>query len=304
MAIIPVVSVSGGKDSTALYLHALENCRNGFVPVFADTGNEHELTLEYVTRLPERTGGPQIRWVKANFSEALQKRINFVREFYPEERCDMATRALSNPEAEISPFLGLTLWKGMFPSNIKRFCTTFLKTLPIQTVIDEYLDAGHEVESWQGIRAEESVSRSRLTPRELVDEGVTICRPILHKTVREVFAIHKRHGIAPNPLYSLGMGRVGCMPCIMARKQEIAEIVRRFPWHIAKIRRWEHLVQTASKKGIATFFPCTKVPGTTDMRASIDNVVSWSQTMRGGRQYSLEHFLALPACKSQYGLCE
>jgi len=48
-----LVSVSGGKDSTATYLLALESGRP-FRAVFADTGNEHELTLEYVARLAER----------------------------------------------------------------------------------------------------------------------------------------------------------------------------------------------------------------------------------------------------------
>lgn len=37
-----VVSVSGGKDSTATYLLALEYTGGDFDAVFADTGNEHE----------------------------------------------------------------------------------------------------------------------------------------------------------------------------------------------------------------------------------------------------------------------
>lgn len=38
-----LVNVSGGKDSTATYLLGLESGRD-FRAVFADTGNEHELT--------------------------------------------------------------------------------------------------------------------------------------------------------------------------------------------------------------------------------------------------------------------
>ena len=41
-----VVSVSGGKDSTATYLLALEQTGGDFDAVFADTGNEHEATYE------------------------------------------------------------------------------------------------------------------------------------------------------------------------------------------------------------------------------------------------------------------
>ena len=56
-----VLSISGGKDSTAMYLLALELGRD-FTAVFADTGNEHEITYDYVRDLPRKTGGPEIRW--------------------------------------------------------------------------------------------------------------------------------------------------------------------------------------------------------------------------------------------------
>ena len=56
--ILHVVSLSGGKDSTAtalvaIELHGRENCRF----VFADTGNEHEATYEYALEyLPRALG--------------------------------------------------------------------------------------------------------------------------------------------------------------------------------------------------------------------------------------------------------
>ena len=63
-----VVNVSGGKDSTATYLLAMELGRP-FQAVFADTGHEHPWTYEYVRDLPRRTGGPEIHWVKADFTD-------------------------------------------------------------------------------------------------------------------------------------------------------------------------------------------------------------------------------------------
>jgi len=49
-----ILSYSGGKDSTAMYLHALEY-EVPFRAVFADVGNEHPATLEYVSTIAAMT---------------------------------------------------------------------------------------------------------------------------------------------------------------------------------------------------------------------------------------------------------
>ncbi|MGU4122019.1 phosphoadenosine phosphosulfate reductase domain-containing protein [Pseudomonas aeruginosa] len=55
-----IVSVSGGKDSTATLLVAMAHQVPHLRGVFADTGNEHEheheLTLEYIDYLEQVTG--------------------------------------------------------------------------------------------------------------------------------------------------------------------------------------------------------------------------------------------------------
>lgn len=59
MSKINIVNVSGGVDSTACYLLALEEReRTGedFRAVFADTGNEHDMTIAYVNELAAKTG--------------------------------------------------------------------------------------------------------------------------------------------------------------------------------------------------------------------------------------------------------
>ena len=308
-----ILHTSGGKDSGAMVLFALELAeRYGmeFECLFADTGNEHEITLDYLHEFAHRTG-VKITWVKADFSANIAKRRLFVEKSdgYSD---DVRERVLRHLQPTGNPFLDLCLWKGRFPSATKRYCTVELKILTArEQYIDPLLDAGHIVESWQGVRAEESAERAALPKRSVEDEGLTIVRPLLHWPVEKVLGIHRRHNVPLNPLYKLGMFRVGCMPCIMARKDEIYRIASRFPHHIDRIREWERLVSQVSKIGGSTFFHkdgmSDDVKGSRELIAresGIDGMVRWSKTKYGGRQYSLLKTMPLPACQSEYGLCE
>lgn len=294
-------SVSGGKDSTAQYLHFMD-VGLPFQAVFADTGNEHPATLNYIRELPGKTGGPEIKWVKADFTAELEHRRIFVEQNWPS---DMAGRALQVLHATGIPFLDLCLWKGRFPSMKSRWCTTELKILPIrEQVIDPLLETGAEVYCCQGMRRDESLPRSKMVGLERMGERLWNLRPIREWKVEDVFAIHRRFGIQPNPLYLQGMSRVGCMPCINARKGEVHQIARRFPEHIDRIREWEEVMKLASKRGVSTFFPAPTVPGKGDTRARIDEAVRWSATSWGGKQFDLLKTIDPPTCSSEYGLCE
>jgi len=73
-----VVSVSGGKDSTATLLIALENCpRESIVPIFCDTRNEHQAVYEYLSYL-EQALDITIHRLKADFSENIARRRMFI----------------------------------------------------------------------------------------------------------------------------------------------------------------------------------------------------------------------------------
>ncbi|MEC0091461.1 phosphoadenosine phosphosulfate reductase domain-containing protein [Paenibacillus macquariensis] len=145
-----------------------------------------------------------------------------------------------------------------------------------------------------------SYARSKLPEREGTPEGYEIYRPLLNWKVEEVFAMHDKHGIEPNPLYKEGMGRVGCMPCINTGEAELFEIARRYPEEVARIARWEEIVKQVSKRNGASFFANKDGLG-------IDNQIEWSKTAYGGKQLDLLkaiEFEDVPLCSSQYGLCE
>jgi len=77
-----VVNVSSGKDSTAVYLCAIESGRP-FRAVFADTGNEDQRVCDYIAELPHRTGGPVVEIVRADFSRQLAQHRAYILEKWP-----------------------------------------------------------------------------------------------------------------------------------------------------------------------------------------------------------------------------
>ncbi|MDV7419059.1 phosphoadenosine phosphosulfate reductase family protein [Acinetobacter baumannii] len=295
-----IVSVSGGKDSTATLLLAMAWDVENLQAVFADTGHEHPATYEYVEYL-EQILEIQIQRVKADFSYEIECKRDYVKTKWREK--GVSESVVENALAVLKPtgnlFLDLCLWKNRFPSTRARFCTSELKVKPIQQLFYPILEDGHMILSWQGVRADESLDRKYLPECNEVVQGLYNYRPILKWSAKDVFQAHTDMGIDPNPLYKKGMGRVGCMPCINCNKDELKEIAKRFPEEIERVAEWERIVGLVSKRQSATFF-------TSDYRGhGIHQLVEWSKTVRGGKQYDLvEQMTGIEACSSAYGLCE
>lgn len=313
-----VVSVSGGKDSTATLLLALARCpRETIVPIFCDTGNEHEDTYAYLTYL-ERALDITITRLKADFSEQIARKRLFIARDQRTGRDKKGRRVRWSNKAKRralavlyptgNPFLDLCLWKGRFPSRTRQFCTMELKRDMAVAFQLGLIDAGYRVVSWQGVRRDESYTRRNAKKMERSGPRLWQFRPIVEWTAALVFEYCKACGVAPNPLYKQGMSRVGCMPCINVRKPELRQIARRFPEHIERIAQWEQLVCAASKRGSSTFMATAS--DNPDCRVifaelNIRSCVEWAKTTHGGRQRDLLAALDEPtACASAYGLCE
>ena len=311
--IIHVVSVSGGKDSTAMMLLAMEKFPLDQLRfITADTGNEHDEVYEYLDYL-ERELSIEIVRLKSDFSRQIAGKRRFIARDVRIKR-DKKTgkklrwtnkakrRALAVLHPTGNPFLDLCLWKGRFPSRRAQFCTQFLKTEPLIKYQHAMVDEGYTVVSWQGVRRDESPARANVLQIEYAGGDIWQYRPIADWTAEQTFEMHDKHGIKPNPLYLQGMKRVGCMPCINCNKAGINEIGKRFPDHVERIASWERLVKDASKHGGSTFFPNPD-------RDPIDKkdiyaVIEWSATARGGRQEDWINQEPALACSSSYGLCE
>ena len=272
--------------------------------VFADTGNEHELTLTYVHEYLPTILGP-VSTVRADFTREIEAKRQYALSVWPAKGVPetIDERALTVLSPTHVPFLDLCLWKGRFPSRMAQFCTQHLKRIPLDRMCE-----GFEVESWRGIRREESLNRRSAVERERVAEGFDIVQPIVHWSAQQVVEFVLARGVSLNLLYRQGMHRVGCMPCHNCQKDELLDIAKRFPEHIDKIREWEHLVSMATKRGWATFFVDSFLPGETDEqifeRMCVDARVRWAATAYGGRQRDFLREAAPATCSSVYGLCD
>jgi 3'-phosphoadenosine 5'-phosphosulfate sulfotransferase (PAPS reductase)/FAD synthetase len=155
------------------------------------------------------------------------------------------------------------------------------------------------------VRADESKRRAALLETEFKKEvngaELWIYRPLLQWTAQDCFDMHKKHGIEPNPLYKMGMSRVGCMPCMQCRQSELIEISRRFPKEVKRIKRWEQRVAKASRRGGATFFPAKSIDSNTTKYPTIDIVIS---NIENKKPETCQYEIFSSLCSSVYGLCE
>ncbi|OFZ67939.1 MAG: phosphoadenosine phosphosulfate reductase [Betaproteobacteria bacterium RBG_16_56_24] len=312
-----VISVSGGKDSAATLLIALESCpAESIVPIFCDTGNEHQAVYDYLSYL-EQALDITITRLKADFTENIARKRMFIARDQRKGRKDgkrlrwsnkAKRRALEALHPTGNPFLDLCMWKGRFPSRKAQFCTEELKRNMAVAFQLDLIDAGHQVLSWQGVRRDESLNRRNAKKIERIGGGIWTFRPIVEWTAIQVFEFCAKRGIQPNPLYKMGMSRVGCMPCINVNKAELRQIATRFPDHVAKISEWEWLVSQCTKRGFSTM--CGDKHDAKDRRIifadlNIHARIDWANTARGGRQRDMLFALdESVACSSSYGLCE
>ena len=191
----------------------------------------------------------------------------------------------------------------------------------MQSLISSMADKGDDLINSVGIRRAESEARSQMAEWEWSDGfDCEVWRPLVTWSEADIIAIHQRHGLAPNPLYLRGASRVGCWPCIYARKSEIRFIADNDPERIALIEDLEADVSDLARDRYAAkgetfdslgysspaFFQAT-IGGAGDPWP-INRVVEWSRTKRGGRsedrQVDLFAGTGINDGCMRWGLCE
>jgi 3'-phosphoadenosine 5'-phosphosulfate sulfotransferase (PAPS reductase)/FAD synthetase len=274
--LLPVVSVSGGKDSTATILALREAEIEGVRYVFADTGWEAPETYAHLDTLEETIG--------------------------------ITIDRIGRPGGMV----GSCRSRAGFPARMQRWCTKELKLRPLRKYHRRIeRDTGRDTVAVVGVRAGESEKRARMLPWE-DDETWRgwMWRPLLPWAVEDVLAIHHRHGVPVNPLYQRGHDRVGCYPCIFASKADLKLLADHAPERIDQIRGLEReLTELRAERNQdepgryttpeAQFFQY-RVKG---LPHWIDDVMLWAQSSRGGRQLQLIDLPPDGGC-FRWGLCE
>lgn len=275
-----IVSVSGGKDSTATVL-ALREAEIHARYVFSDTGWEAPETYEYLDTLTRVLG------------------ITIDRVGVP-----------GGMLAKIEQRAG-------FPARMQRWCTRELKVLPIREYHDRVgAETDADTVSVTGIRAEESSRRAAMPAFEYDERwGGYVWRPLMDWAVSDVLAIHHRHGVPIHPLYRVGFSRVGCWPCIYSNKADVKLWAETDPQAVENLADLERATTAERARRNAEEPGRYKHPQATYFQSRVQNhdgtyspmtvreVVAWARTDRGGRQLPLVQEQPDTGC-FRWGLCD
>lgn len=190
-----VVSLSGGKDSTAMLLRMLEEGMPVDVILFCDTGLEFDGMYHHIDKLEKYIGMPITR---------LKSPYDFDYLFFEH----MPKR--KNPE-----LLGRKGYSWAGPRN--RWCTAMLKI----RIIDKYirgLSKEYEVVQYIGIAADEA-ERAREFKYPLIEWGMTEA---------DCLAYCKERGFDWDGLYDI-FNRVSCWCCPLQSFDELRKLRKHFP---------------------------------------------------------------------------
>jgi len=182
-----IVPWSGGKDSTAALLLALETYgRRRVVAVYGDTGTEFPATHRYVEETARKLG-VALETAYAGVDRELER-------------------------------------GAPMPTHSSRWCTG-LKVAAIERKISELADAGRTLVII-GDRDAESPRRSDRPPVRSGPAGTVAAAPLKLWGGAHVQLYILSRGIGLNPMYGAGFYRIGCYMCPALRNWEIHVMMR------------------------------------------------------------------------------
>jgi 3'-phosphoadenosine 5'-phosphosulfate sulfotransferase (PAPS reductase)/FAD synthetase len=293
-----VCGVSGGKDSTAL---ALWLWYESGIPhehirlTFCDTGNEDPFTYAYLDYL--RTLMPiEVITPERDFWELARHKKRF-----PSTKARFCTQAL-----KIIPTREYVLALMQEGHQVLRL--SGVRSAEGHNTNDRAAATAWEYNEGDAVWVHRPILdwtldqvwdiHKRYLSLDAVCDLVTADPTMAADRKAQVIKRLRARGIPFNPLYAMGAKRVGCFPCINSAKPEIRAMATFRPERITFIGEKEIWVGE-SNFGISTFFPRGYIPLHLNSKEvtikdkvydvpTIYDVVEWSKTAWGGRQYNFD----------------
>lgn len=190
-----ILSLSGGKDSAALAIYLRDRVPD-IEYIFHDTDKELPETYDYIARLEAILGKPIVRTTPVDSFDHW-----------------------------------LTVYRGMLPSNHRRWCTKMLKLKPFE----DYVGEGPVV-NYVGLRADEnrtgyiSTKPNILAVYPFQDDGLVRA---------DIIRILEDSGLGLPPYMDWGRSRSGCYFCFYQQKIEWVRLLETHPKYFALAMEYE-----------------------------------------------------------------
>ncbi|PVM90795.1 phosphoadenosine phosphosulfate reductase [Caulobacter endophyticus] len=190
-----ILSLSGGKDSAALAIYLRDRIPQ-IEYIFHDTDKELEETYDYIHRLEAILGKPIVR---------------------------------TTPEDSFDHWL--KVYRGMLPSNHRRWCTKMLKLKPFEAYVGD-----GPVINYVGLRADEnrtgyiSTKPNILAVYPFQDDGLVRA---------DIIRILEDSGLGLPPYMDWGRSRSGCYFCFYQQKIEWVRLLEKHPKYFALAMEYE-----------------------------------------------------------------
>ena len=313
-----VAGISGGKDSTALALWLCFESgiqRDRIRLEFCDTGNEDALTYEFLEYLRTVVGEIHVVMPDMDFWKLARHKKRF-----PSRMARFCTQHLKVMPSHDSLAAHMDSGKKIIKATGVRWDEAHASNDrgEVPEIAYDGFDIGKGKSKrtyiypvWYPLRAWTlddvwSIHKRYLSLDAVI--GLVAADPTMQPGQKQdLCEIMRMNEIPRNPLYDMGAQRVGCFPCINSAKREMRALAHYRPERIEFINEQE--MSVANRWGYSGFFARSTVPlhfrskvlrkddevlideetGEPMLVATIHDVVEWSKTWRGARQY--EFFL-------------
>lgn len=315
-----LVQFSGGKDSLATLIWARNNFGKKITAIFCDTKWEHDKTYKHIEEVIKQMGVEIVNLTSKKYDGFVDMALQKKR--FPSTKARFCTE-----ELKVKPFIdyilelnedvlivqGIRSDESFDRSKMQSQCSYFkyyFEPFLTNSMIVEKLGNRDNLTTKQQKKLTKAIDRLSIGKEdpqhysyrkkevtEFVKKNADdVLRPIFEWNVMQVFEFIKENGYKPNELYLRGFGRVGCMPCIMAKKSEVKAIIDFEPEY------FDRIVEAEIKVG-RTFFPPKYIPSHASQKRKFATANEVKRYVEGKNE-TMNIFEQNKSCSSFYSLCE